>query len=114
MMDKSNFEAFGQGCTTGHQNSRPLTRKVACSTMCHAPDRSPSENAAGMCQIIKAAVAVSQQNLGRASILPSRCTGDQLNRDPNCTTWLGSPCSIGTTGAPNQISGGASVMSSRC
>src|SRR5689334_332140 len=107
---------LGQGCITGHQNSRPAAKKVACSTMCQDPDCIPRANAAGICHTTKTAEVASRQDVDRVNTLPNCCIDGRANIGPIATSTKlpGRPALNIITGSPNQINGGASVMSSRC
>ena len=61
----------------------------------------------------RAAAATSQQKPSCPCILP---TGSNCNVGPStpCKNRCGKPCSKARTGSPNQMRGGATVMSSRC
>src|SRR5580700_9654254 len=102
---------LGHGWMTGHQKRKPAVSKDACSAMCHLSDCNARLNAAGTCQPTSAAAAASQQTAGFESTPPMNCTGGQRKKGPmtDCTNCSGKPWSIGITGAPVRISGGAMV-----
>ncbi len=107
---------LGQGCITGHQNRMAVQKKQACSTLCHPGERKPSSYRAGSASHSthrkrdprhdgryqpRGHNPQSRPSQKRAERLFHKCAEED-------------PCNSGSIGCPNKISGGATIISSRC
>src|SRR5579862_4417120 len=102
----------GQGATIGHQKRRLVAKKQKCSKLCQFSELSANSYARGMCHPTKETFIAIQATRGRTRNLAiwrrraARKSGPSTGR----TNQAGSPRSIGTTGAPNRMSGGAAEI----
>src|SRR5689334_7365783 len=99
----------------GHQKSSAVLRNEMCSTSCQKVDRSASSYIAGRCQPTLVEIKADQQKRGcdtkRARL---RRIGDDRNGPTPLLKSRGSPASSGRYGAPNMMSGGATIINNRC
>src|ERR1044072_3660112 len=100
----------------GSQKSNALLRKEKCSTSCQAGHRRASSYKKGQCQQTFNEMKADQQKTGcdtNRAIL--RKPADERNGPTtsieNCR---GSPESSGRYGAPQRMSGGATIINNRC
>src|SRR5262245_35860354 len=101
---------------TGIQNKSAVLRNEKCSTRCHAGDLSASSYIAGRCQVTFTKIKADQQKIGcetkRAAL---RTISDERNGPtPLIEKLRGSPDKSGRYGAPQRISGGATIINSKC
>src|ERR1041384_1698933 len=100
----------------GSQKSRAVLRNEKCSTRCQVGDRNASSYIAGRCQATLTEIKAAQQKPGcdtNRAIL--RSTADERNGPtPLIENRRGSPDSKGRYGAPQRMSGGATIIKSRC
>src|SRR5215467_12578415 len=100
----------------GHQKSNAVLRNETCSTSCQRVDRSASSYIAGRCQPMLVEIKTDQQKRGCDT---KRATLRRIGDDRNGPTALlrrsrGSPARSGRYGAPNRMSGGATIINKRC
>src|SRR6185295_20367203 len=97
---------------TGSQKSRAVLRKEKCSTRCQVGDRKASSYIIGTCQATLTEMKADQQKTGcdtNAAIL--RSTVDEKNGPiPSIENRRGSPDRRGRYGAPQRMSGGATII----
>src|SRR6185369_10117242 len=100
----------------GSQKSSALLRKEKCSTSCQAVDRRASSYITGRCQPTLTEMKADQQKTGcdtNRAIL--RRPADERNGPTtsfeNCR---GIPDRRGRYGAPQRMSGGATIINNRC
>src|SRR6185295_8901280 len=101
---------------TGSQKSRAVLRKEKCSTRCQVGDRKASSYITGTCQATLTEMKADQQKTGcdtnRASL--RRPLDDRNGPIPLIEKLRGSPDRRGRYGAPQRMSGGATIIKSRC
>src|SRR6185436_11328383 len=101
---------------TGSQKSRAVHRNEKCSTRCQVGDRKASSYITGTCQATFTKIKADQQKTGcdtNPAIL--RSTVDERNGPiPSIENRRGSPERSGKYGAPQRMSGGATIIKSRC
>ena len=101
---------------TGHQKRSDAPKKQACSSLCHAVERSAKSKAAGTCQAQSVSAITLQQVNGCVIAVPTRRSAGHRRKGPTPSraNFLGSPRSSGRSGEPSRISGGATDRSNRC
>src|SRR5262249_16688182 len=101
---------------TGSQKSSAVLRNEKCSTRCQPGDRNASSYIAGKCQATLTEMKADQQKTGcdtKPAIL--RRTADERNDPtPPIEKRRGRPERRGRYGAPQRMSGGATIIKSRC
>src|SRR5262245_48735595 len=73
----------GNGRTTCHQNKSEAPKKQACSSLCHAGERSARSKATGTCQAQSVTAITIQQFKGFVSACPTRISAGQTRKGPN-------------------------------
>src|ERR1700741_3316395 len=100
----------------GSQKRSALLRNEKCSTSCQDGDLRASSYITGRCQPILTEMKADQQQTGcDTNPATLRSTADERN---GLTTSIencrGSPQRSGRYGAPQRMSGGATIIKSRC
>src|SRR6185295_4887647 len=100
----------------GNQKSSAVLRNEKCSTRCQEGDRSASSYITGRCQATLTEIKADQQKTGcdtnRASL--RRPLDDRNGPIPLIEKLRGSPERKGRYGAPQRMSGGATIINNRC
>src|SRR5215813_3264596 len=100
----------------GIQKRSAVPRNETCSTRCQPGDRSASSYITGRCQATLTEIKAAQQNIGcDTNPATLRSTAEERNRpNPLIENRRGSPERRGRYGAPQRMSGGATIIKSRC
>src|SRR5262245_9029838 len=100
----------------GNQKSSAVLRNETCSTRCQPGDRNASSDIAGKCHATLSEINAAQQKTG-CDTNPAirRSTAAERNGPtPLIENRRGSPERRGRYGAPQRMSGGATIIKSRC
>src|SRR6185436_5020186 len=100
----------------GNQKSNALLRNEKCSTSCQDGDLRASSYIAGRCQPILTEMKADQQKTGcdtNRAIL-RRTADERKGLTTSIENCRGSPERMGRYGAPQRISGGATIIKRRC
>src|SRR5262245_44286473 len=100
----------------GNQKSSAVLRNEKCSTRCHPGERSASSYITGRCQATLTEMKADQQkaecDTNRATL---RSTADERNGPSALSEKLrGGPARKGRYGAAHRMSGGSTIIRSRC
>src|SRR5215510_11672715 len=100
----------------GSQKSSAVPRNEKCSTRCQAGDRNASSYITGTCQATLTEIKAAQQKNGCDTKRATRRSSldDRNGPIPLIEKFLGSPERTGRYGAPQRMSGGATIIKSRC